>query len=227
VTAPTNLVEKLAAVMAKVERVPKTGWNDFHKYKYATEADITDAVRAEMAAQGVMLFPSVEHIDWKDMPTKSGAVERLATMTVKFTATDGKDSVSFTVLGEGQDRSDKATYKAMTGATKYALLKLFLIPTGDDPEREESEKPQTGAKERPTRPVEPPKAAPVPPPAYVAALWKRAFTEFKDRAKGKWEAAALAVLADPNSESFPPSNTWTVEQAKKVEDVLFPSDIPF
>ena len=137
---PATLIEKLAAVMAAVERVPKNGWNDFHKYHYATEADLSDAVRSNLARWGVMLIPSVEKVEWSKVPTKNGE-ERLATLTVRFTATDGKTDFSFIVIGEGQDRGDKATYKAMTGATKYALLKLFLIPTGDDPEKDEDEKP--------------------------------------------------------------------------------------
>jgi hypothetical protein len=148
---PGTLIEKLAAVMAAVERVPKNGWNDFHKYHYATEADLSDAVRSNLARYGVMLIPSVEKVEWSKVPTKNGE-ERLATLTVRFTATDGKDKLEFTIIGEGQDRGDKATYKAMTGATKYALLKLFLIPTGDDPEKDENEKgapratPANGAK---------------------------------------------------------------------------------
>src|SRR5699024_6730814 len=36
----------------------------------------------------------------------------------------------------GQDAGDKAVYKAITGATKYALMKVFMIPTGDDPEQD-------------------------------------------------------------------------------------------
>lgn len=146
--APANLVEKLAAVMAQVERVPKNGENKFHGYKYATEADITDAVRSNMARFGVMLIPSVDKIDWREVETKSGK-ERIASLTVRFTATDGTDKIEFVVIGEGQDRGDKATYKAMTGATKYALLKLFLIPTGDDPETEGDEEPHRGSNTAP------------------------------------------------------------------------------
>lgn len=41
--------------------------------------------------------------------------------------------------GEGRDRGDKAPYKALTGALKYALIQTFLIATGDDPEHEGSE----------------------------------------------------------------------------------------
>jgi hypothetical protein len=38
------------------------------------------------------------------------------------------------VAGQGLDSGDKAPYKAMTGALKYALLQSFLLATGDDPE---------------------------------------------------------------------------------------------
>ena len=225
--ASTNLIQKLAAVMAQVEKVPKNGHNDFYNYDYATEADITDAVRSAMAQQGVMLIPSVEDVQWKDMPTKSGAVERLATLRVCFTVTDGVDKMEFRVLGEGQDRSDKATYKAMTGATKYAILKLFLIPTGNDPETEGEEKPHTGVR---AAPAGAPAPAPKPPPPYVAALWKRCFEAHgKDKAKAKWDAAAYNTLGDPNdpSKEYPPSRDWTKEQAEKVEQALFPVGVPF
>ena len=40
------------------------------------------------------------------------------------------------VAGEGLDTGDKAPYKAMTGALKYALLQSFLLATGDNPENE-------------------------------------------------------------------------------------------
>lgn len=168
-----NLIQKAAAVMAAVQHVPKNGRNQFHGYNYATEADITECVRAEMAAQGLMLIPSVLNVEWGTVPTKSGT-DRLCTLTVEFTLTDGVQDRKLQVLGEGQDRGDKATYKAMTGALKYALLKLFLIPTGDDPEKDAPEE------RAPTQRIQAPKpavaakqaAAPAnaaPPPARPAA----------------------------------------------------------
>jgi len=36
--------------------------------------------------------------------------------------------------GYGDDAGDKGIYKAYTGAEKYALMKQFLVATGDDPE---------------------------------------------------------------------------------------------
>jgi len=130
------LIKKLAEVMAEVERVAKHGRNDFHKYDYATESDITAAVRKAMADRGIMMIPHVLSLDWR--ATEKG--QPIATMAVEFRVTDGDSHMTFTIIGEGQDSGDKATYKALTGATKYALLKLFLIPTGDDPEREDQDR---------------------------------------------------------------------------------------
>jgi hypothetical protein len=138
-TSPKSLVSKLAEVMGEIEgRIPKTGRNEFHKYDYATEADIVQSVRAGMAKRKLMLIPSVKSTEWKEL-----GKQRLCTLTVAFTVHDGDsgESMTFDVLGEGTDAGDKATYKALTGATKYALLKLFLIPTGDDPERDDAQPP--------------------------------------------------------------------------------------
>ncbi len=129
-----NIVRKLSEVMAEVDRIPKNGRNDFHKYDYATEADIVSAVRAAMAKRQLMLVPSVVS---KELRTDGKSP--IVVLTVRFSAMDGESGevITFDVVGEGQDAGDKGSYKAMTGATKYALLKLFLIPTGDDPEEDE------------------------------------------------------------------------------------------
>lgn len=133
---PPSLVRKLASVMGACERVPKTGFNKFHNYAYATESDITAGVRAEMAIQGVMMIPTVEAVEWSEVLTGSGKKERLCTVNWLFTLldADSEQKIEFRNIGQGQDSGDKAFYKAATGAVKYALLKLFLIPTGDDPE---------------------------------------------------------------------------------------------
>lgn len=133
-----SLVAKLAEIMGEVEHVAKRGRNENFRYDYATEADIAAAVRSEMAKRSVMLIPSVQATTWDSIPTKSGGVLKLCTLTVLFRLMDGDSDqvIEYTVLGQGSDSGDKATYKAMTGAEKYALLKVFLIPTGDDPEQD-------------------------------------------------------------------------------------------
>lgn len=135
----SSLVRKLAEVMAAVERVPKRGRNDFHKYDYATEADIVATVRAELAKRQVMLLPAVESISREPVGEK-GSV--LTTTAMRFTFIDGEsgETLERPWFGCGTDKEDKGLYKAMTGGEKYFLLKTFLMPTGDDPEQDEKPK---------------------------------------------------------------------------------------
>jgi hypothetical protein len=137
-----SLVRKLAEVMGEVERVAKRGRNEFHRYSYATEADIAATVRQAMAARHLMLVPSVQKTEFSEIASQKGAPQKLCTLTVEFRMMDGDsgEELAFTVIGQGQDAGDKASYKALTGAEKYALLKLFLIPTGDDPEQDSPER---------------------------------------------------------------------------------------
>lgn len=135
-----SLISKLAEVMKGIKHVAKRGRNEFHKYDYATEADIAEAVRSGLADAGIMLVPSVKEVTVEQIPKKAGGFDRLVRLLVEFTVTNGTESIRFNAVGEGQDSGDKASYKAMTGATKYALLKLFLIPTGDDPENDSKER---------------------------------------------------------------------------------------
>lgn len=185
-----TLVRKLAAVMAEVDRVPKDGRNEFHKYNYATESAINEAVRKGMAERNLMLVPSVEKEEWSELP-KEG---KLCTLTVLFRLLDGDsgEELAFTVLGQGSDKGDKATYKAMTGALKYALLKLFLIPTGDDPEREEKEKPAAG-----------PQAQGAPGPEADEQARRRADIEAKRAAA--MAKGGSAPAAQPAPASSPPA----------------------
>lgn len=132
--AVKSLVTKLAEVMAAVERVPKRGHNDFHGYDYATEADIADEIRKELAARNVMLLPAITGHE-RERVGEKGQV--LTTLKMEFTFVDGDTGEERTRpwMGAGTDKEDKGLFKAMTGGEKYFLLKSFLIPTGDDPER--------------------------------------------------------------------------------------------
>lgn len=132
----SQLVRKLAKVMSDVKRVPKNGYNSFSKYNYATESDIAEKVRESLSEQNVVMLPDVEEHTTREHVNRKGYTEYIATVMVKFTFIDGDtgENLSIHCAGEGQDPGDKAIYKAITGAQKYALMKAFMIPTGDDPE---------------------------------------------------------------------------------------------
>lgn len=138
-TNTMSLVRKLTEVMQEVTYIQKTGFNKFHGYKYATEADVSEKVRDELAKRNVLLVPSVKSHAVRNHTTSKGSTEYISTVQVDFTFIDGDsgESIGFTAFGEGQDAGDKGVYKAVTGAQKYALMKVFMIPTGDDPEENE------------------------------------------------------------------------------------------
>jgi hypothetical protein len=152
-----TLVKKLAAVMAAVTHVPKGGTNGSQGYKFARDVDVLASVRLELAKRNVILTNTAEETSRMMVETRSGAKMQSVSVKMTFTAHDGDSGevLPFSVgLGEAMDAGDKSVYKAETGATKYGILKGFLIPTGEDPE----------ADEETDRAVSAP-AATIPPPA--------------------------------------------------------------
>lgn len=133
-----KLVGKLAHVMKQVQYIEKKGWNSFNKYKYATESDVQEKVREVLADQNVIMMPDVVEYSNREHQNRKGNIEYIATLKVNFTFYDGEtgETISIHSVGEGQDAGDKAIYKAITGSQKYALMKAFMIPTGDDPEND-------------------------------------------------------------------------------------------
>ena len=131
-----QLVQKLANVMKEVRYIEKKGFNSFSKYKYATESDVAEKIREVLAEQSVIMLPDVVEHTTREHTNRKGHIEYIATVKVKFTFIDGETGEELAIhsAGEGQDSGDKAVYKAITGAQKYALMKAFMIPTGDDPE---------------------------------------------------------------------------------------------
>lgn len=129
---PTGLIKKLCQVMAAVERIPKRGVNTYHDYKYVMEADLCDAVRGELASRNVMIFPSM--IDSARLPLTEKQTLTNVVMNYLFVDGDTGETQTIQMHGSGSDAGDKGIYKAITGATKYMLMKTFLIATGDDPE---------------------------------------------------------------------------------------------
>ena len=120
------------AVMKEVGYVQKAGHNDFQNYKYATEADAIKAIRPAMLNHGLCMIPSVESVNQDEWGNTN------VIMLYRIFDEEG-NFLSFRAAGSGNDKNskgvgDKGIYKALTGASKYALLKTFLMETGDDPE---------------------------------------------------------------------------------------------
>ena len=127
---------KLSAILKAVGYIEKTGTNASQGYKYVQAAAVADKIRNEFAERGLTMIP--ENIEVTDSGLTPSGKQALVTLRITWKITDSESGefVTFQSVGSGSDSTDKAVYKAMTGALKYALLLGFLIPTGDDPENE-------------------------------------------------------------------------------------------
>jgi len=122
-----GLGQKILNVIASIEPVEKDGTNEFHKYKYVTDAQIISSVRGALVKHKLCIIPSqVACIKDNDLTQ----VE----VNYKIVDTETTETMDVTAYGQGMDKGDKGLYKALTGAEKYFFMKTFLIATKDDPE---------------------------------------------------------------------------------------------
>lgn len=121
---------------ADLKPVGKSGQNTFDKYSYAKLEDYVSAVTPVLQKHGLFMVSSVEDvIRLEYRTTGSGKIENVAQVkvAVRIYHVSG-EWIETTCFGEGQDRADKAIYKAVTGARKYAIAAALGLATTDDPE---------------------------------------------------------------------------------------------
>lgn len=116
-----------------------------NKYRAITEEKVTTEVGKSMRKHGLVILPiSVEErredFDVVRSNGKQGT-DRITTITTKYLVADSESGESMEVCsaGAGVDSQDKGIGKALTYAYKYLLLRMFAIPTGEDPDKQASE----------------------------------------------------------------------------------------
>jgi len=129
------LLVALNEVMKSVGYVQKDKKNAFHGYKYAGEEAVLEALRPALVKNGILLIPSM---DGEVRIDEHGNTHLVAAYTMAHIS-GAVWPEKLRIPGAGNDKNkngigDKGTYKALTGANKYLLFKLFQIATGDDPE---------------------------------------------------------------------------------------------
>lgn len=145
---PAKILTALHATMTSVGYVQKKGKNTFQNYKYAGEGNLLEVLRPAMVENGLLLIPSHREVSPID-------ANGITVACVEYTLAHKDGDVwpeKIVVYGAGGDKNskgvgDKGLYKALTGANKYLLFKLFQIETGDDPEKDsEQDAPANDAK---------------------------------------------------------------------------------
>lgn len=138
-----NLYQRLLAIENELQTVAKNFEIGTGKYAYkaVSEADIKRAVRPLEYKYGVKSFPVYSDELCNDPIMNGDRVNfhlRLK-ITYRFVNVDNPDEyVDVPCYGDGIDTGDKAPGKAQTYATKYALMMMYHMITGDDPDKEAS-----------------------------------------------------------------------------------------
>jgi hypothetical protein len=140
--APKNLYQRISAVMQDVKRLrkDKAVGSGSYAYQAMSEEKVATTLRTAMIEHGLVIFPVEQQhtmVDYR-RPGKNGdGVISISTVDVKYKLVNIDNPSEFEIIasaGTGVDPQDKGVGKAMTYSMKYALMRAFLIPTGEDPD---------------------------------------------------------------------------------------------
>ena len=123
----TGIYAKLAAAVGEVDSIAKDGTNSHFKYKYTSAEEVYRVVRAPLLKHGLVIIPQATGYE---QDGQLGTVR----LNLRIVDTETGESIEAQWYGEGQDKGDKAVFKAITGGMKTWLRALFLLPADDDPE---------------------------------------------------------------------------------------------
>lgn len=136
-TPAKSLVSKLVEAMSAIGGIAKKGRNDHHEYEYLRATDVAKVVRKELFKRGILLTSDEKEVSDKQITSYSGKVFTYVRLKVEYTLRDAASTETIVGCGFGDamDSGDKAIYKAKTGALKYFLRSIGIIPDEkDDPE---------------------------------------------------------------------------------------------
>lgn len=137
-----NIYQRINAVMKKVEYVKKDSTVKVSAtggYKAVSHDNVTALVRKHMVEQGIALTVNQTSAVFDDRevigntPVKGRMYN--GCYDICFVNIDKpSDKITISVNAQALDNGDKAPGKAMSYATKYAILKTFMIETGESDE---------------------------------------------------------------------------------------------
>lgn len=143
-----NIYQRISAVSAEVGKVAMTlnVSTGNGSYKAISINDVVDSLIPVLTKYRLAILPGEkEIIEQEQIKTTSKYGDKTqfyirlkATYTV-VNIDNPDEKVSAVGFGDGIDSGDKATGKANTYARKYALIDLFNLSKGDDPDREASQ----------------------------------------------------------------------------------------
>ena len=205
-------------VTANVGAIKKNGWNDFHKYKYATASDLADALQHLLSETGLVVIP---HQRSMEVMAEGALLAIEFEFLVSHVSGDTLDQrpVFTGISGLRNSKGgvdDKAANKCLTTAMKYFCLHMFKIPTVDydDPDKDASPPAPPTTEPKPAKRQQAPAAAkpadtkPVPNKQQLAEWVERQIR------------TVLPNLVEKRGEEG--LSEWSAEYSAKIEEGLRP-----
>lgn len=126
-----NIYQKIQGVMQDIQYLAKDDQVAFGstKYRAISEEKVTSTVRAAMIKYGLVMYPKTQEV------MKDGQITTVNTVYAMVNVDNPAEQIMVASSGQGSDTQDKGAGKAMTYAFKYALLRTYMIPTGEDPDK--------------------------------------------------------------------------------------------
>ena len=146
--ARPNIYQRLHAVMQEVNYVQKDATvSGGGSYKAVTHDQVTAHVRSHFVKHGIVLIPRLTSGAVVDTGRKTSSgnpiIRYEGLYDVSFVNMDDPSDVCLIpVSAHAEDQGDKAPGKALSYATKYAILKALMLETGESDESRTAEKPQ-------------------------------------------------------------------------------------
>lgn len=125
-----NIHQRIIGIMSEIDYVAKGDKTVNGQYRFVSHDAVTAKIHPLLVKYGVTVIPTVEEMTQEANRT----VVKLLISIVN--ADCPSDNFTLRYVGYGIDGSDKGPGKAISYAYKYALLKLFCLETGDDPDND-------------------------------------------------------------------------------------------
>lgn len=126
----------LRAQLCEMGTLKKGAFNEFDNYQYFSDSQYKQLINPLLKDNHLEITPSELSVGDSE-GTEKQPFGRTSVMQYIITDTETGYGEKVVFSGEGLDRGDKGIYKASTGATKRFIATTFLIPTEDDPERDD------------------------------------------------------------------------------------------
>lgn len=138
----SNIAEAISRMQKELKPIKKSGVNKFQNYNYSKFEDFVEGTRDALTNNDLFIISTVSQEPTHLEPRPSGKGGTQYCVEVKVTLRIVHKSgewMEIDCYGEGQDAGDKAIYKAITGARKYAIQCLLGLSSTDDPEEDSDE----------------------------------------------------------------------------------------